>query len=479
MSLASGVCTRGVVLMAALLAAFSPARANDAAHKMAEKFANEAKKSEETDAQRKAAADARKKETERLAQEKLREEARKRAEALLKAERDKHNPPPKAPVPVATDPAREEDDMLTRARVEEQQRKAAETAKGGEEEARRLIEEAERASRQLEELLTKTEPRLPDPAAVAAARRVHAQSLARMEAEKRALAEAQRARIEAEKFAAAETERARNAAIAAARRTHAQSSIRIDAEKRALAEAERARIEAEKLAAAEAERLRVEAERRAAAEAERTRITAASPPSPAPTAAPVPSLPTSAPSGDKATPPAKTTDVSAKRISGSVTVLVVMQPGNYGIRRHNKSGDPILCSHLGCYVSTGAHAPANFLAGRRAFTFPNTWGGRAGACSNRLGCVFRGIPVAQVPLELQPVDLHVLKHDRRETQAIETDSQCSIVGARLTCSRGIYAEDYAIWIVPEALADAAGPDVLQRAVLEGLNGMRSAEARPR
>ena len=72
MSLASGVCTRGVVLMAALLAAFSPARANDAAHKMAEKFANEAKKSEETDAQRKAAADARKKETERLAQEKMR-----------------------------------------------------------------------------------------------------------------------------------------------------------------------------------------------------------------------------------------------------------------------------------------------------------------------------------------------------------------------------------------------------------------------
>ena len=43
----------------------------------------EAKKSEETDAQRKAAADARKKETERLAQEKLREEARKRAEDAI------------------------------------------------------------------------------------------------------------------------------------------------------------------------------------------------------------------------------------------------------------------------------------------------------------------------------------------------------------------------------------------------------------
>ena len=45
----------------------------------------------------------------------------------------------------------------------------------------------------------------------------------------------------------------------------------------------------------------------------------------------------------------------------------------------------------------------------------------------------------------------------------------------LVCSRGIYAEDYAMWIVPERVAEEAGPDALERAVAGGLNGSRSAD----
>ena len=79
---------------------------------------------------------------------------------------------------------------------------------------------------------------------------------------------------------------------------------------------------------------------------------------------------------------------------------------------------------------------------------------------------------------LQPVDLHILKHDRRQPQVVTADSGCNLAAGRLTCSRGVYAEDYVMWIVPERMAAAAGPDVLARAAREGLGVSRSAEFSP-
>ena len=69
-----------------------------------------------------------------------------------------------------------------------------------------------------------------------------------------------------------------------------------------------------------------------------------------------------------------------------VTVLLVMAPGNYGIRRNGpKVADPIMCTMAGCYVSTGPGTPARFLPRRKATGVGNTLGGRAGACRQSLG----------------------------------------------------------------------------------------------
>jgi colicin import membrane protein len=76
---------------------------------------------------------------------------------------------------------------------------------------------------------------------------------------------------------------------------------------------------------------------------------------------------------------------------------------------------------------------------------------------------------------VQPIDLRVLRHDRREIQAINRDSACTAEPGRLSCSRGIRADSYTMWIVPESLAAVAGPEALQRAVAEGLSGPRSAD----
>jgi len=157
-----------------------------------------------------------------------------------------------------------------------------------------------------------------------------------------------------------------------------------------------------------------------------------------------------------------------------------MAPGTYGIRRGGaKVADPILCLREGCYISAGADWPAMFLPGRKALGFGNTWGARAGACRNALGCVFRGVELGPLPAFLQPVDLHIFKHDRRAGFAVLADSDCRIAAGRLACRHGIDAENYTMWIVPESLAETMGPAALERALTEGLNGPRSAALMPR
>jgi colicin import membrane protein len=126
-------------------------------------------------------------------------------------------------------------------------------------------------------------------------------------------------------------------------------------------------------------------------------------------------------------------------------------------------------------VSTGPETPARFMPGRKALGFANTWGGRAGACRNSLACIFRDVELGGRPAYLQPVDLHILKHDRRRGQVITGDSECHSDSGRIFCKRGTFAGDYAMWVIPEAVAATAGVAALERLLSEELYGPRSAE----
>jgi colicin import membrane protein len=155
--------------------------------------------------------------------------------------------------------------------------------------------------------------------------------------------------------------------------------------------------------------------------------------------------------------------------STRVTVLLTMTPGHRGIRRHNRTGDPILCGEHGCYVSAGAETAADLMPLRRAFGVGRTLGERAGACRNSLGCVFRNVDLVTYPAILQPVDMRLLKHDRRQPQVLHEASACRLAAGRLACA-GIQGPDYTMWIVPEDVAQAAGPAELERAIEDGLEG---------
>ena len=165
-----------------------------------------------------------------------------------------------------------------------------------------------------------------------------------------------------------------------------------------------------------------------------------------------------------------------RRATSRATIMIIMEPGNKGIRRFEKTADPVLCVKHGCYVSEGAGKPALFKQRNQVLGFTNTLGARAGACQRSLGCAFRDVDLAGSGGFVQPVDMKVLAHDRRESQIVDTDSDCRIEGVRLICRRPlVMAGSYRLWVVPEALADRAGSELLERALREGLSSGQSAE----
>ncbi|RTL72895.1 MAG: hypothetical protein EKK41_02275 [Hyphomicrobiales bacterium] len=474
--------------------------ADNAAHQLADKFAGDGAQGQSPEERRKAE-EARKKEAERQAQEALREAARKRAEAALKADRDKQKgavKPSTSPAKETADPKAEEDDMLTRARLEEEARLAAERVRT-EEEARRKLEAilndpdaptAEQIAARNAELRAKeiaqvrrvwqtANARIAEAARKETEAKAIAQAeAARKEEEEKARLKATRKEAEAKAIADAKAAAEREKVVARARHAYTLAQARLidaanrEAETKALAAAAeaRARVVAQARRTAQAAQQRIEVAARLEAE-ERARTLAAKPASAPEVAVAMPLPPPASPQIETGSPQAV---ADARPLEGRVTILLVMSPGTKGIRRHNKTADPILCLNDGCYLSEGPDAPARFLPRQRALGFSGTFGERAAACRNQLGCVFRGIDVTEVPLIVQPIDMHVIKHDRRRIQAIEKDSQCRTEGARLVCLRGIYAEDYAMWVVPEKLAREVGPAVLERTLAEGLNGPRSA-----
>ena len=116
-------------------------------------------------------------------------------------------------------------------------------------------------------------------------------------------------------------------------------------------------------------------------------------------------------------------------------------------RRH-ESMDPVLCVTDGCYVSNGPEHPASFLPGRRATRFGNAISRRAGACNHAYTCVFRDVEIGALPAEVQPVDIRILRHDRRAPESVETLSTCRGTPGRLACTGAIRGDGYTMWVIP-------------------------------
>jgi len=161
---------------------------------------------------------------------------------------------------------------------------------------------------------------------------------------------------------------------------------------------------------------------------------------------------------------------------GHVTVLLIMKPGTGGIRRWNKTADPMLCVDTSCYISRGSDEAAEQMTRSHGFGPTIALGKRAGACRNKLACVFRDVEVTGPRGWMQPVDLRIVRHDRREARMIEPDSTCFVDRDELHCARPVITDGYTAWVIPEIVAIRAGAAALEEALADGLEPARSAHA---
>jgi hypothetical protein len=173
-------------------------------------------------------------------------------------------------------------------------------------------------------------------------------------------------------------------------------------------------------------------------------------------------------------PPAAAPSFAAATPTTRVTVLLVMDPGTTGIRRYGlKTADPVLCTTATCWVGAGIDRSATVMRRGQALGSGNTLGRRAAACNHHLACAFRDIDLKAPVATVQPIDLRILRHDRREFLKVEADPTCRLSRGALTCEKTYTARTWRAWVVPEALAIKAGPSALEAALAGGL-----AEARP-
>lgn len=450
------------------------AKAEQAGHALAERFAagaaeEDARRKAEETKRRKAQEDARRKaeEAEML--------ARARAEALERK--------------AAADKARAEEEALDAKRIAEEERA---------EKARRLAEE-QRAARErfiaeqirAEEQRIAAEKRAEEERARAEAARIAKEKRVAEEkriAEEKRVAEQKRAEEERQRLAL-EQRRAEERRLAERKRAEEErqraEAARLEEEKRI---AEEQRI-AEEKRLAEQRRLALAAEREASHErrAERLRqiedernaksITALKSPMglgarssehPAALILP-PSAAEAAPASVPVfrTPPAK----PAER----VTILLAMKPGATGIRRFGKkTADPVLCSGANCWIGSGADRAAKAVTRGQALGPANTMGRRAGACNHRLSCVYRDVNLRSSSASVQPIDLRVMRHDRREPLRLEADRSCRIAHGALVCNKVYASRSWRAWVIDEELARKAGPAALAAALENGLAPAHSA-----
>ena len=381
----------------------------------------------------------------------------------------------------------EEAEMLKRARAEAEERKAAADKARAEEEAREArLEEARRIAE--EQRLTEEKRVAEEKRAEEARRLAEEQRLAeekRIAEEKRAeearrLAEEQRL---AEEKRIAEEKRAEEARRLAEEQRLAEEK-RVAEEKRA----EEARRVAEEQRLAEEKRIAEERQKRLAAEreaehtrltekllklqqqrAERKQLTERAPMGLGAPAAPVIAAPA------KPEPP-HTAVVTAPAPATRVTILLVMDSGTNGIRRFGKkTADPVICSGPTCWVSSGTSRGSLTLARGQALGPANTLGRRAAACNQHLACVFRDVDLKTRAASIQPIDLRIMRHDRRQPLTLEADHSCRVSGGTLVCDKVFATRTWRAWVVPESVAAKAGPAAIE-AALESRLGIKPSAA---
>ena len=159
-----------------------------------------------------------------------------------------------------------------------------------------------------------------------------------------------------------------------------------------------------------------------------------------------------------------------------LTVAVVVMPRQADGSKWDVGfgADLVLCGVRGCYVSQGLETPAVFYPGGSGLRLLK----KAGACRDRLKCVFRGVDVGKLVTKsdslVQIVDVDYLSHQYLSKFDLRARFQCRADGALLSCQAGVHQRSFSLWAITEAVAGQAGRAGLDHALFKGLMHQRPA-----
>lgn len=191
---------------------------------------------------------------------------------------------------------------------------------------------------------------------------------------------------------------------------------------------------------------------------------AAPPPTPAAPSQSAAKEPTPAAVPPAASPPPKApTTTAAQSGQTRATVLVVLEPNDV-----KSTPDPIICLGDTCAVSTGLTTPARIITRAEALALKTTASETDDTCFGKGACAYRGVPIGKDTI------LQVLSAGAASPPppgdgfTANLDDTCKLDERDLICSHPLATLHYTAWIVPEDLAEKAGPAALEDAIADGL-----------
>jgi hypothetical protein len=129
--------------------------------------------------------------------------------------------------------------------------------------------------------------------------------------------------------------------------------------------------------------------------------------------------------------------------------------------------DPIICFDQTCWISNGIEDPAHPMPRTQALALKSTRQAASDTCRGKSGCVFRNVAVGRDAR----IEVFEIGEDRGPPDGAFTvgaDATCRNDEGDLVCDTPLITQDYRLWVVPEATAQAIGPMALEEAVADGL-----------
>ncbi|MBS0269549.1 MAG: hypothetical protein JSS54_11285 [Proteobacteria bacterium] len=129
--------------------------------------------------------------------------------------------------------------------------------------------------------------------------------------------------------------------------------------------------------------------------------------------------------------------------------------------------DPIICIDESCWLSNGIEAPAVSMPRTQAVALRTTEETTSDPCAGKSACVYRGVTIG-ADARIEVIEVGESRGASAGAFTIAADKSCRNDGGGLLCDNGVATQDFRIWVVPEAVAAATGPEGLEEAVAEGL-----------